>query len=84
MRASSIDRVGAAAAIGLHLLAGAALVAYEPARSALPAAAPIMVSLVTAPRVETKAELDTVTAASVDLVQGYLFAKPAREFALVA
>jgi len=56
MRASSIDRVGAAAAIGLHLLAGAALLAYEPARSALYAAAPIMVSLVTAPRVETKPE----------------------------
>ena len=33
---------------------------------------------------ETRAELEAVTAAGVDLVQGYLFAKPAREFALVA
>lgn len=54
MRTQSIDRVGALAAIGLHALAGAALLAYEPARSALYAAAPIMVSLVTTPRVETK------------------------------
>ncbi|MGD9953978.1 MAG: energy transducer TonB [Burkholderiales bacterium] len=56
MQASSIDRVGAASAIGLHLLAGAALLAYEPARSAFYSAAPIMVSLVASPRVETKPE----------------------------
>jgi len=41
-------------------------------------------SRVVAEGVETRAELEAVTAAGVDLVQGYLFAKPAREFALVA
>ncbi len=56
MRTQSIDRVGALVAIGLHALAGAALLAFEPARSALYAAAPIMVSLVTPPRVETQPE----------------------------
>ena len=41
-------------------------------------------SRVIAEGVETKAELDAVIAAGVDLVQGYLFAKPARGFAAVA
>jgi protein TonB len=57
MQARSIDRIGALAALGLHLLAGAALLAYEPARSALFAAAPIMVSLVTPPRIEPPVEV---------------------------
>lgn len=56
MRTRSIDRIGAIAAIGLHAFAGASLLAYEPARSALYAAAPIRVTLVTPPRVETKPE----------------------------
>ncbi len=41
-------------------------------------------SRVVAEGVETRAELEAITSAGVDLVQGYLFAKPAREFALVA
>lgn len=37
-------------------------------------------SRVVAEGVETKAELEAVTSAGVDLVQGYLFARPARAF----
>jgi protein TonB len=46
------QRAGAAFAIGMHALIGAALLAYEPARSALLSVAPIMVSLITSPRPE--------------------------------
>ncbi len=48
------QRIGVAVAVALHAAAGGALLAYEPARSALLAVAPIMVSLVTPPRQETK------------------------------
>jgi protein TonB len=44
------------AAIALHALAGFALLSYEPARSALFAAAPIMVDLITSPKVEPEPE----------------------------
>jgi len=47
-------RVGAAFAIGMHALVGAVLVTYEPARSALLSAAPIMVSLITPSRPDAK------------------------------
>ena len=45
---------GAFAAVGLHVMAGAALLSYEPARTALLAAAPVMVHFITppAPKVE--------------------------------
>ena len=49
-------RVGAAFAIGVHALVGAVLVTYEPARSALLNAAPIMVSLITPARPDAKLE----------------------------
>jgi protein TonB len=49
-------RVGAAIAIALHAGAVAALLAYEPARSALFAAAPIMVDWIAAPKAEPKVE----------------------------
>jgi protein TonB len=42
----SIDRIGAVAALGLHVAAGVALLAYQPSRDALFSAAPIMVSLI--------------------------------------
>lgn len=48
--------VGGAIAVGLHVLVLAALMAYEPTRSALQAAAPIMVSLINAQRAEPKPE----------------------------
>lgn len=44
--------LGAMAAVGLHVAAGAALQAYEPARSALLAAAPLMVELIVPRKVE--------------------------------
>jgi len=50
------QRIGIVVAVALHAMAGAALLMYEPARSALIAAAPIMVSLVTPPRPQVKAE----------------------------
>jgi protein TonB len=50
------QRIGMAVAVALHAVGGAALLAYEPARSALLAVAPIMVSLVTPPKPEVKAE----------------------------
>jgi protein TonB len=43
---------GAVAAIAMHTLAVAALLAYAPARNALLAAAPIMVELIQPPRIE--------------------------------
>lgn len=45
---------GVAFAIGMHVVIGAALVSYEPARSALLNAAPIMVSLITPSRPDAK------------------------------
>ena len=50
------QRIGLAVAVALHAVAGTALLTYEPARSALLAVAPIMVSLVTPPKPEVKAE----------------------------
>lgn len=48
------QRVGAAVAVALHALVGAGLLSYEPARSALLAVAPIMVSLVSPPKAQVK------------------------------
>jgi periplasmic protein TonB len=48
--------VGAFVAIGLHLLAGVALISYEPARSALFAATPIIVDLITPTMIQPKPE----------------------------
>jgi protein TonB len=45
---------GVALAIGMHLAIGAALISYQPARSALLNAAPIMVSLITPSRPDPK------------------------------
>jgi len=46
------DRIGLGVTLALHALAAAALLAYEPARKALLAAAPIMVELIVPPKVE--------------------------------
>jgi protein TonB len=46
------DRIGLGITLALHTLAVAALISYEPARKALLAAAPILVNIVVAPRVE--------------------------------
>jgi len=46
--------VGVAFAVALHAILGTALMSYEPARSALLAMAPIMVSLVAPPKPEAK------------------------------
>jgi protein TonB len=46
------NRIGMAATLALHALAVAALLSYAPARKALLAAAPIMVDLIVAPKVE--------------------------------
>jgi protein TonB len=55
---SSTDRVprgaGALAALALHALAGLALLSHEPVRSALIASAPLMVDLITPPRIEPR------------------------------
>ena len=48
----SSRRAGAVAAVALHVAAAAALLSYEPARTALLAAAPIMVDLITPPKPE--------------------------------
>lgn len=48
------QRIGMAVAVALHAVTGAALLTYEPVRSALVAVAPIMVSLVTPPTPEVK------------------------------
>jgi protein TonB len=57
MRTRSIDRIGAVATLGLHLVAAAALLAYEPARSVLYAAVPVMVSLITPPKAAPPVEI---------------------------
>ena len=46
--------ISGAVAVALHVLVAAALLSYEPARSALFAAAPIMIDLLTPPRIEPK------------------------------
>lgn len=46
------ERIGLGVTLALHALAAAALLSYEPARRALLAAAPIMVTLIAPPRVE--------------------------------
>jgi len=57
-QAHSTDRLsratGVAAAVGLHALAAAVLLSYEPARTALLATAPIMVDWIAPPRPEPK------------------------------
>jgi protein TonB len=50
------SRIGALAALGLHAALAAAILSYQPARSALLAAAPIMVDWITTPRAEPKIE----------------------------
>jgi periplasmic protein TonB len=52
----STERIGASITIALHAVVVAALLSYEPARSALLAAAPVMVSLIVPPRVEPRPE----------------------------
>jgi protein TonB len=54
--ANSHRSASLAAVVALHALAAAALLSYAPARSALIAVAPIMVDLITPPRVERKPE----------------------------
>ncbi|HEX5162536.1 MAG TPA: energy transducer TonB [Steroidobacteraceae bacterium] len=49
-------RIGLLAAVTLHAFAGAALLSYEPSRQALSAAVPIMVDLITPPKVEARPE----------------------------
>jgi protein TonB len=49
-------RIGLLAAMTLHAFAGMALLSYEPSRQALFAAVPIMVDLITPPRIEPKPE----------------------------
>jgi protein TonB len=51
---SGAHRAGALATAALHVLAGAALLAYEPSRQALHAAVPIMVALITPARIEPR------------------------------
>jgi protein TonB len=51
---TSTKRIGGAVSIALHALAGAALLSYEPARSALLSAAPVMVSLIAPPAPQPK------------------------------
>lgn len=53
------SRLGALATLGLHAAVLAALVAYQPTRSALLRAAPIMVDWIAAPRPEPKVEPPT-------------------------
>lgn len=48
------QRIGALVAVAMHLAAGVALLAFEPSRQALFAAVPIMVDLITPPRIEPK------------------------------
>jgi protein TonB len=48
------QRTGALVAVALHAVVGTALLTYEPARSALLAMAPIMVSLVSPPQPDAK------------------------------
>jgi protein TonB len=54
MQTPSIERVGALASLALHVVAGATLLSFVPARDALVAAAPVMVSLITPAKVEPR------------------------------
>jgi protein TonB len=56
MPARSIERAGALVTLALHLFIGAALLSYEPSRQALFAAVPIMVDLITPPKIEPEPE----------------------------
>src|SRR5688572_10901597 len=55
-RAPGPGRVGAIVAVGLHVMVAALLLSYEPARTALRSAVPIMVDLLTAPAPEPRME----------------------------
>ncbi len=46
--------VGAACAVALHALAAVALLSYQPSRQALIAVVPVMVHLITPPKIETR------------------------------
>jgi protein TonB len=46
------ERIGLGITLAMHALAAAALLSYEPARKALLAAAPIMIEIIIAPKVE--------------------------------
>jgi periplasmic protein TonB len=48
------QRTGAIVAVAMHAVVAGALLSYEPARTALLATAPLMVSLITPPRPEAK------------------------------
>lgn len=52
-RPAAPRRAGAMAAVALHGLAAAALASYEPARSLMLDAAPIMVELISAPQIQS-------------------------------
>jgi protein TonB len=56
MPARSIERAGALVTLALHLFVGAALLSYEPSRQAIFAAVPIMVDLISPPKIEPKPE----------------------------
>lgn len=56
MSTRSIERAGALATLALHAGLAAGLLSYEPSRQALFAAVPIMVELITPPKVETRHE----------------------------
>jgi protein TonB len=49
-------RTGAAVTVALHAVVAAGILAYEPARSAMFAAAPLMVELISPPKVESRPE----------------------------
>jgi periplasmic protein TonB len=48
------QRIGALAAVVLHVIAGTVLLSHEPSRQAMLAAVPVMVDLITPPRIEPK------------------------------
>jgi len=50
------QRIGALVAVSMHALLGAALMSYEPTRTALFAAVPVMVDLISPPRIEPRPE----------------------------
>jgi periplasmic protein TonB len=56
MTGKSTERIGGALTLALHAAVVAALLSYEPARSALLAAAPVMVSLIVPPKIEPRPE----------------------------
>jgi len=48
------QKVGALAAVALHVVAGTVLLSHEPSRQAVLAAVPVMVDLITPPRIQPK------------------------------